>query len=313
MTLGQDGVYRWSYDMDMKNNLFMFKYVAKIILFIGFICDAIFLALVAGNGGQIEWIIWFALGITGGMELIWIIAYWIWGMIRKWQYRMSFEMNEDGIALIQPASTKKAGAAMASVVTLASLAAGRPFQGASLGASIYAGSRNGFIAFQSVRSMKEHRENDVIVLKGIVSGLQVWAGQSDYDSVTAFIREHTGDLTVTGSNAGGLRRALGYRLILSCAITAVIDLIWMAVNLSGYHSSGRLPLSWNGSGGDVEEWRAFGMYLTRYVPAEGEIEETFHWSVELGLGYFCVGVVAMFFILTAVGLIKRTVKRREAK
>ena len=285
VTLGEDGVYRWRYEMDLKHNLFMFKFVLKILVAVFLFCDAMMLILSEGSSEMLS----FALILTAAMVGIWGIAYWIWGVASHWTQRFFFEMDQKEIALIQPPSVQKRGAVLGLIVAVLGVAARKPGS-IGTGMAIGMGSRTSYCRLASVRRLKQHRKNDVIALWMLIFGMQVYVPPEDYDFVLDHISEKV-PARVRREPEGKALKRLG----LACLASLILNGISFAVNYFSYQSTMSLPLSISLDEGGCIEQRAFGMKVYHFFESDGVT-----WAEDLTDFYYDIGLAVVGFVLVAL-------------
>lgn len=185
VTLCEDGFYRWHYDMDMRNNRFLLRFLMKVMsLVMGIICLTaliMFSESSAFGPGMAMWII----GLCGGLILLTWAGYWVAVLVMKGSYRLHFEMNEETIALVHKPETQRLmhGIAVAALLT-------------GSGTALSAAASSGRTSFSIVRRMKEFPEWDVLTLQSFLAGNQIWIPKEDYSFVRDFISSHVSPGTV---------------------------------------------------------------------------------------------------------------------
>ena len=114
VTLGEDGIYRWTYDMDMRHNLFTFWFAMKLMLWIGLGIGLVLFVMLIGSG--IGGAVWMSLAFPAMMCLVWLIAYGVWGLCAGWKIRYRFAMNEAGAVFVEAEREKKRNKVLAAAV-----------------------------------------------------------------------------------------------------------------------------------------------------------------------------------------------------
>ena len=168
VTLYEDGVYRWSYDMDMRHNTFMRNLILKVIAVIFAFPVGFFLvmflakALPMAVSGPFRRVpramaadMLFPLLITllifAGAIGLTMLIYVISSLVMHENYHLCFEMDDSGVALIPSA---------------------------------------GVTSFSAVRRVRLYPEQDVINLLEWFGMNQIYASKSDYPFVKNFILAH---------------------------------------------------------------------------------------------------------------------------
>ena len=103
VTQGDDGVYRWYYDLDMYENksmLYMLEKINLLIFLVVPICGALFIMAVKGDAAFARGIVLIGLALGALMALLYPIGYYIAAGVKRGNYRIHFAMREDGIELV---------------------------------------------------------------------------------------------------------------------------------------------------------------------------------------------------------------------
>ena len=102
VTLCEDGVYRWSYDMDMYRNPYLRSILLKVM---GVLCAVMYvflLALIAGGGrGLTPRTMLLAALPFSGLLLLTLLIYYICAAVMHGTYHLRFEMDEDAVRLVR--------------------------------------------------------------------------------------------------------------------------------------------------------------------------------------------------------------------
>lgn len=168
VTLYEDGVYRWSYDMDMRHNTFMRNLLLKVIAVIFAFPVGFFLVMFLARvlpmivGGPFRRVprammtdMLFPLLITllifAGAIGLTMLIYAISALVMHGNYHLCFEMDDSGVALVPSA---------------------------------------GVTSFSAVRHVRLYPEQDVINLLEWFGMNQIYASKSDYPFVKNFILAH---------------------------------------------------------------------------------------------------------------------------
>jgi len=206
VTLFDDGIYRWHYDMDMWKNRYILGLISKIIgLLLGI---PMLLALInvlvramplISQSLDEERIRFFMrddlllLAVVGGMLvgilLLVVIVYAICAAAMHGQWRLRFQMDDTTVSLVRDPGTMKAVNALGAITVVAGIAAGKPGEALRMGATTAAVNTNGATRFNSVRRVKIVEDCDVLDLRGFMSMNQVFVPREDFDAAKAFILE----------------------------------------------------------------------------------------------------------------------------
>ena len=188
VTLGEDQVYRWSYDMDMYRNHYLRNVLLKVFGAICLVSWAFLLFLFAKDGRLSLSIVFITLLIFGGFMLLVLAGYYLAAVIMRGQYHLRFEMNDEAVLLVRKESTERMMQNMALITMMAGRAAGKPVRGLASGAAIQTGAASGRTFFREVRSMKERPRYDAFNLRSLTGGNQIWVGPEDYAFVRDYVR-----------------------------------------------------------------------------------------------------------------------------
>ena len=189
VTFYVDGVYRWIYEMDTRDNRFMYRKVMKILLWVagGIALACLTMGLILG-GDALGFMAGLGLGAGALTLLAWAIAYFALTLAGNGRYRLFFEMTKTEVAVLPTAFGQKrlAPAPPADIPLQDSvpLAAEKARIGARKGRT-----GRGVTPFSLVRRVEPSRDQDVIDLKSPAGGTQVYAPPEDYDFVLRFVRD----------------------------------------------------------------------------------------------------------------------------
>lgn len=174
---GDDGVYRWSYDMDMYRNHYLRNVLLKVFGVISFVCCAFLLFLFAKDHNLTREIALTILLIFAGVMLLVLGGYYLAAVIMHGKYHLRFEMNEEAILLVRTPSTQAFMDAMADISSLT----GR-------GAAARTAAASGLTYFSQVRSLKEHPDYHAFNLRTLADGNQIWVCPEDYPFVVDYVK-----------------------------------------------------------------------------------------------------------------------------
>ena len=173
VTLGDDGVYRWLYRMDMSENQSMLYMLMKIFAWICAGCYMIWVFLLM-KGHDTEILpksTFIFLLVTATVECLVWLGFQIARKVMNNNYDLRFEMDENKIILYQSRENMERRKHISS---------GRP-----QASDIYSEA-----AFNTVLSINAHPEWDMIDLVVIGGKFQVYVRKKDFDTVLNFIQDH---------------------------------------------------------------------------------------------------------------------------
>ena len=192
VTLCDDGVYRWYYDMDMYKNKSMLWMLLRINLFI-------MLGASLGGAGlvglvkhdfrdpMVRGILVVGLALLALMSVLYVIGFYIAAAVKRGNYRVHFDMREDGIELVWSPGVKQTFDTGKKVLSLAGNAMGSRRVRGRYRPSLDEVSN---LAFSSVVRHKSYPQWDMIDLYVPGGKFQVYVNGTDFEEVERFILEH---------------------------------------------------------------------------------------------------------------------------
>lgn len=173
LTIGKDGVYRWLYNMNMKENRSLLYQLLKIFGAVSLGALVLWFLMLSMKGARINFpkTIGFWLLITAGVELLVWLGFSISRKVMKDTYPLRFEMDEKRISIYQSEGNLE---------RRKSAYPGRKFFQDAVSET----------PFSAVLKITVRREWDLIDMVVIGGGFQVYARQEDFDEVLGFILAH---------------------------------------------------------------------------------------------------------------------------
>lgn len=203
VTLFEDGVYRWSYDMDMWRNRYLLGLIIKILCIVLGIPTLFIAAMALKNAPPVpdrglSHSDLVALAVVGGMWigsiLLTLAVYAICAAVMHGTWHLCFEMDESAVALVQSAAAKQRNAtlaAVAAVFEIAALFAGKGSHSLHTSSTaLRTANESGTTSFGSVRKVRPHPDHDLIDLRELFGMNQIYVRAEDYPFVRDFILEH---------------------------------------------------------------------------------------------------------------------------
>jgi len=191
ITLGDDGKYRWIYEMSLLKNPTIFLLVWKIFffIFIGIFAVVMLIDLCSGNmdtGRLLDSLKMIGYSLLGMTALV-AIGVLIYSAKMGGKYIVMFEMDEEGINHKQvPTQAKKArsigrftAAAGAAKGSLSATAVGINAQNTEM-----------YTEFARVRKVKSYPGRNLIKVNERLNHNQVYAADEDFAFVENFIMDH---------------------------------------------------------------------------------------------------------------------------
>lgn len=191
VTLCDDGVYRWYYDMDMYKNKSMLWMLLRINLFImlgASVGGAVLVGLVKHDfkDPMVRGIFVTGLALLALMSVLYVIGFYIAAAVKRGNYRLHFDMREDGLELVWSPGVRQTFVTGKKVLTLAGNALGSRRVRGRYRPSLDEVSN---IAFSSVFRHKSHPQWDMIDLYVPGGKFQVYVAGEDFERVERFILE----------------------------------------------------------------------------------------------------------------------------
>ncbi len=185
--LEKDGTYDWIYCLRMFQNLSMFKFVMKIMIFM-FAAITVIMLVLTGGSGDVLWL----LGILGlcfaAVILIVLFSFWLVDKLFKGRYMLIYEMNEQGLTFSQ--TTDQAQITRTIAATSAAVNAAGGNAGGVIAGTGLALSPNSYHAdFSKVRSVKGRKSDHLIWVNTFLQYLMVYVPDDAYDFVWTYITE----------------------------------------------------------------------------------------------------------------------------
>ena len=185
--LEKDGTYDWIYCLRMFQNLSMFKFVMKIMIFM-FAAITVIMLVLTGGSGDVLWL----LGILGlcfaAVILIVLFSFWLVDKLFKGRYMLIYEMNEQGLTFSQ--TTDQAQITRTIAATSAAVNAAGGNAGGVIAGTGLALSPNSYHAdFSKVRSVKGRKSDNLIWVNTFLQYLMVYVPDDAYDFVWTYITE----------------------------------------------------------------------------------------------------------------------------
>ena len=186
VTLSEDGVYRWSYDMDLWRNLFMLKLVLKVLAVLCAVLLFIMAAAAGGLRGITPPVLAGLMIVPACLFALTLLIYAACALFMRGTYRLRYEMDGNGVTLVWSDAAKRRNGALAAVAAAAGAAAGRGRKARRAGAMLAAAEYAGVTAFSEVSRVKTCPECDVINLYEWLTMNQIYVNPEDY----AFVRDY---------------------------------------------------------------------------------------------------------------------------
>lgn len=186
--LGEDGKYRWIYEMSLFKNPTVFVMIWKIFFFV-VLGIFVFTALIDLFGGDLDGgtalnllktFGYFVLGMTALVG----ISYLIYAAIMRGKYIVMFTMDEDGINHEQvPVQAKKARGIADAAILIGLLAGSRT----AVTGGLAAADTSMYTSFSNTRRVRFSPRRDLIRIRQILFRNQIYAKPEDFAFVQSYI------------------------------------------------------------------------------------------------------------------------------
>lgn len=185
-----DGVYRWTYEMDLRRNPTIMFTVWKVlgIAFGAVLLFTLIVDLLQGTIASPADLLPTAklFGILLGIFFVLsILAYLIVAALYGWKYQVLFEMTEEGVTHIQMPKQFQKAEALGWLTAFVGAMAGKPYM---MGLGLHSASKSASTSeFKSVETVKVRRKRHTIHVNQLLDKNQVYAEDRDFDFVERFI------------------------------------------------------------------------------------------------------------------------------
>jgi hypothetical protein len=187
-----DGVYRWTYEFDMRRNPMILFTVLKVMAIAWSVVYLFTLAidLFSGNIHSLGdfWNSSKLFVIMAGIVLVLsLVSYVILAALYGWKYQVLFEMTDTSVTHIQMPKQFKKAEAIGWLTMLAGIVAKKP---SMVGLGLNVAAKNSSTSeFKSVEFVKVRRKRNTIHVNQLLDKNQVYAEDADFDFVEKYITE----------------------------------------------------------------------------------------------------------------------------
>ena len=180
---GNDGVYRWAYEMSMWKSSPLPRTMAKVVFFASMVPTLLVTFLTLEEGIVKAAKVFFGVAglVLSIMAVLFLLAYIAVSLVYGGTYCVAFEMDAKGVKHIQMQKQFKKGQVMSMLTVLAGLATGNP---QTAGAGLLAGARNtSYSSFPNVTSIKADPKINVIYVNEIAKKNQLYVSDEYFQTV----------------------------------------------------------------------------------------------------------------------------------
>lgn len=192
ITLGDDGKYRWVYEMSLFRNPTVFCLVWKIFFFIilGIFSFVMIVDAIEWSDffpdrflNNLKFFAYFLIGMTA----LTAIGYGIYALIMGGKYIVEFEMDEQGVLHRQIAFQAEKAKKIAKATMAGGLASGRL---TTVGVGMNAQRTEMYSEFSTVRKVKAYPRRHLIKVNGLLAHNQVYVAKEDFEFVENYVCSH---------------------------------------------------------------------------------------------------------------------------
>lgn len=191
---GDDGVYRWIYELNLLKNPGILLLVWKILaISLGGVW--VFVTLLSIGDLEFWWkgfwnVTKVFLLILVGVLVLGIIVYLLYAAVMGGKYCVLFEMDERGIAHTQLSKQFNKAKTLSTMTVLIGLASGKV---GPVGSGLLAGSKQSMVSeWSKVKSVIYYPKRNTIKLNSPFNKNQVYASDRDFEFVRHFVEKHCG-------------------------------------------------------------------------------------------------------------------------
>ncbi len=184
----EEGVYRWTYEVNMWTNPTILITLLKIVAFgasVPILLVTILALIEDGLGQALEAF----LGVLGPVSLLMgillILAYLLVAIINGGKYWLVFEMDEKGVRHIQMQKQFKKAQVLGMITGLA----GRTPTTIGIGL-LAASKKSSYSQFSKVKSIRAKKSRQVIYVNESLERNQIYVAAEDFDEVLDYLVSH---------------------------------------------------------------------------------------------------------------------------
>ena len=193
---GDDGKYRWVYEMSLWKNPTVFLLIWKIFFFIilGIFAFTMIMDIVDWgefSSGRFFESLKFCGYFVVGMTVVVGIGYAVYAAIMGGKYIVEFTMDEKGVNHRQIESQAKKGKTIGKAAIVAGMASGRL---SMVGPGVAAQRSQMYSEFSKTKKVKAYPRRQLIKVNGLLNHNQVYAQKEDFEFVKDYILSHCENL-----------------------------------------------------------------------------------------------------------------------
>ena len=303
VTVDENGVLHWTYPLDLRRNLTIFRMMLKITGAMGLAMGLIAMAM--GNWGSVPGLV-MGLIFLGGCVGVGLLIYGIMLLAYRGVMRLHFVMTDEFVAQVYSQAERNTTDTLAAVALVAGLATGHAGQALGTTTNLHNMSRNSKCFLSGVRRIIQRRDSDLLILKQAVFQSQVFVCPEDYDLVLEYIASRAGEEARDEELGREHRMGRRFRLLAAAGASLAVNLATLIVNLNAYKTTGMLKLAGPYQrGGDYGRQGAFALMAEDWFVTEAPFQHRLSFSWPYAIIGFLVVALAVWLVLTVVAAIRR--------
>ncbi len=190
VTLGEDGVYRWFAEVDLKKDHYLQNLMLRIMLIIGGSVGGLMVLMMVSM--QRYEFIWIPVAICAFVVVLGLIIFRIYRAMLHDVYPIAYEMNENAVMMVKSPDEQKLMRSMAVLSAASAFITGNTAQGLTQSAACEAAADPCLIQLRKGRGIAEYPKNHMLRVKMFFNFNTIWVPAEDYDMVLRFLQEHVG-------------------------------------------------------------------------------------------------------------------------
>ena len=195
ITLGNDGKYRWVYELNLYKNFVVLLEILKIFGHIdaGLVVFTIITDLLSGQSvAEVFSDVWtLYLILTGILLVLCLIGYFVYAIIMGGKYIVSFEMDEEKIVHMQMEKQYDKATILGEITALTGAFTNNP---TVAGVGLLSMSKQSSTSeFSKVKKITPLRKFNTIKLDAPLNHNQIYVEDEDFDFVYDFIKKQVGN------------------------------------------------------------------------------------------------------------------------
>ena len=187
VTGGEDGVYRWSFDIDLKRDHYVRNLTLKIALLVcGICCGGISLMALLMDRASMAWI---PLACGAAVMAVTMLSFWLYSLMVHGTCTLGYEMDETSIRMVRSPREQRIMNAVGPAVMILGAATGHAAEGLARGAMLAGAAQAGCFRLNRIRRIREYPEKNLITARTLLSTCHIWVPAEDFSLVRDLLAE----------------------------------------------------------------------------------------------------------------------------